>query len=338
MKSIEDSSAYKFVKHLLLPILIIPLIFSCNKVEDTTTVPAVTTSPIKEITITGATGGGNVTSSGGVKITARGICFGTGANPGVEGSKTSDGTGAGEFTSSLNGLLPNTTYFVRAYATNALGTGYGAQLSFKTLQDGSIVLDYDGNIYHPVVIGTQTWLRENLKTTHTSKGSVIKRVDGETEWSSITVGAFSDFDKDSANSETYGHLYNWSAVADSGNVCPDGYRVPNDSEWQMLIDYLGGNDAAGGKLKSTGTLEGGNGLWKYPNTGATNLSGFSAHPGGNRLPSGTFELKSESAIFWSSTKGTDQAWSREINFKYADVSRDLSDVRHGYSVRCIKNE
>jgi len=95
-------------------------------------VPTLTTADISAITSFTATGGGNVTKDGGAGITARGVCFGTKASPTVADSKTTDGNTTGAFTSSLKGLTHNTTYYVRAYATNSAGTGYGPEVTFKT--------------------------------------------------------------------------------------------------------------------------------------------------------------------------------------------------------------
>ena len=106
--------------------------------------PTVTTTAISNIDKTTATGGGNVTADGGATVTAHGICWSTSQNPTVDGSHTTDGTGTGSFTSSMTGLTANTTYYVRAYATNSAGTTYGEQVSFTTLPYG-IPGDVDGN-------------------------------------------------------------------------------------------------------------------------------------------------------------------------------------------------
>lgn len=97
--------------------------------------PFLTTAAIADITGNSASGGGNVTGTGGADVTARGICFSTSQNPTIADSKTVDGDGTGEFVSALTGLLGNTEYFVRAYATNSAGTGYGPEVSFTTLVD-----------------------------------------------------------------------------------------------------------------------------------------------------------------------------------------------------------
>ncbi len=127
-------------------------VFGYNKVTDIQQItvanpavaPTVTTTAISDVDKTTATGGGNVTADGGATITARGICWSTTQNPTISGSHTTDGTGTGSFTSAMTGLAANTTYYVRAYATNSAGTAYGEQVSFTTLPDG-IPGDVDGN-------------------------------------------------------------------------------------------------------------------------------------------------------------------------------------------------
>ena len=119
-------------------------VFGYNKMTDLQTItvvnpavaPTVTTTAISDIDKTTATGGGNITADGGATVTARGICWSTSQNPTISGSHTTDGTGTGSFTSSMTGLTANTTYYVRAYATNSAGTAYGAEMSFTTLPDG----------------------------------------------------------------------------------------------------------------------------------------------------------------------------------------------------------
>ena len=325
---------------ILISVTAILTFISCSKNDPVTgAIPTVTTDHISAITQTSAIGGGDVTFGGGHSVSARGVCWSTNPIPTIASSKTTDGTGSGSFTSNLTGLSPNTSYYVRAYATNNLGTGYGTEQSFTTLPEngGGTVTDIDGNVYHVVTIGTQEWLAENLKAVRYDKGDSIPNVPDALEWGDLKKGAYCNYDKNPVSAQTYGRLYNWFAVNSNLNLCPDGWHVPKDTEWQTLIDYLGGEGVAGGKLKATGTLGQGTGLWMDPNAGATNESGFSALPGGLRDDLGNFSLLAENACFWSSTADLANAWNRELSFKYVTVERYSRSQNNGYSVRCIKD-
>lgn len=141
------------------------------------------------------------------------------------------------------------------------------------------VTDYDGNVYQTVLIGDQCWMMENLKVTHYRNGDPIPHVTDGVTWGNLTSGAYCNYNNDEGNVATYGRLYNWYAVDDSRNIAPAGWHVPSDAEWQTLVDYLGGDAVAGGKMKEAGTTH-----WASPNTGATNESGFTALPGGGPRP------------------------------------------------------
>ena len=160
-----------------------------------TDIPTVTTTLISNIGINSASGGGNVTSDNGSWVTDKGICWSTTSNPTLSNSHTNDGSGPGAFSSSLTGLSDYTTYYVRAYATNSAGTAYGNQVSFKT----STVIDYDGNVYRIVQIGSQTWMAENLRSSHYSNGDAIPYVDTDGDWAAlgITDAAYSYFNNTS---------------------------------------------------------------------------------------------------------------------------------------------
>ena len=299
-------------------------------------VPPTLTTTVIAVTQNTALSGGNVTFDGGEAVTARGVCWSTSSNPTVAlSTKTTNGSGTGSFTSNITGLSPNTTYHVRAYATNSAGTGYGTQLSFTT---PDTITDADGNVYNTVIIGTQVWTAENLKTTKYNDGSNIPLVTDNTSWGNLTTPGYCWYNNDAANHKNvYGALYNWYAV-NTGKLCPAGWHVPSDTEWTTLTDYLGGESVAGGKLKSTGTIEDGTGLWHRPNPGATNETGFTAVPGGYRYVDGTFCNIGSDGQWWSSTAtfSTD-ALCRFMLCNNNSVSSSYYNKKKGNSVRCVRD-
>jgi uncharacterized protein (TIGR02145 family) len=195
------------------------------------------------------------------------------------------------------------------------------------------VTDIDGNIYKTIKIGTQWWMGENLKTTRYRNGDTIPSVIDNGQWSKLNIGAKCINNNDLEQFNIYGYLYNWFAVIDSRNVAPNGWHVPSNSEWETLILYLGGDSVAGGKLREIGTTH-----WEYQNTGASNISGFTALPGGDRIFSGVFRNPGGSGTWWTTTENKqDMAWNwyiYSIN-TYAYQAQQLKT--YGYSVRCVKD-
>jgi uncharacterized protein (TIGR02145 family) len=240
-------------------------------------VPKLTTNVISLITSSAASSGGSIKSDGGSSITAFGVCWNLRGMPTIDDNKTVDTDISDQnFTSHINGLDGFKTYYVRAYATNSKGTGYGNLIKFRTLTDLTIT-DYDGNQYNTVTIGTQVWMAENLKTTHYPNGDrIIYASAKDTMLVKLKTGAYNYYDDDSLKyKNTYGALYNWYAITDSRQLCPVGWHVPNGTEWNALLSFLGGADVAGAKMRETGTL-----YWESPNTYADNSNGFTALPGG----------------------------------------------------------
>lgn len=314
-----------------------------------TVAPVVTTSDLAVITSTSALSGGNIWNDGGAAITARGLCWSISHNPSLSDSKTTDGTGTGSFTGSLTGLTRKTTYYLRAYATNSVGTSYGSEVYFTT----PAATDTDGNNYSSVTIDTQEWTVENLKTTRYSNGDLIgttipatKGISGENnpkyQWA---------YDGDESFVSAYGRLYTWYVVNDIRNVCPSGWHVPSNSEWTKLerslggvelstyMYHLGGRTIVGGNLKETGTTH-----WLTPNTGATNEIGFSALPGGYRHINSTgesFALIGQFGYFWSSTDPGSALYLgpiyRSVHFSSDLMYRNSDHWSCGFSVRCVKD-
>jgi uncharacterized protein (TIGR02145 family) len=316
------------------------MIIACDKTTDPpqVSVPVLTTTGVTGITSTSATSGGNITSDGGSSITASGVCWSTNATPTINDNVTTDGIGSGSFNSTITGLTANTTYSVRAYATNSAGTGYGNVLAFtSTTANGNTVTDIDGNVYHTIIIGTQTWLVENLKSTKYRNGDSIPNILDNTTWDNLTTGAYCDYENNPINAAT-GRLYNWYAVNDGRNIAPLGWHVPSDGEWTTLINYLGGASVAGGKLKEAGTSH-----WTTPNQGATNSSGFTAIAVGFRFNDNDglglrYGGVNNHTKYWSVTQeNTEKAWTRGLDFYLSAIQRDSYRMNNGYSVRCIKD-
>jgi len=191
-------------------------------------------------------------------------------------------------------------------------------------------VDGDGNVYDTIRIGTQTWLKENLKTTRYNNGDPIPYIPDEIEWTTFWRGAYCWYDNNPDYKDTYGALYNWHAARLADFICPAGWHVPTLEEWTTLIDYLGGEYEAGCKMKETGI-----GHWEAPNTCATNESGFTALPGGNRyFFDGSFYKIREISEFWIS----DLTFKIGLASTYGGTYIVSWYKAEGLSVRCIKDK
>jgi uncharacterized protein (TIGR02145 family) len=199
--------------------------------------------------------------------------------------------------------------------------------------ESGIVTDIDGNVYHPIHIGNQTWMVENLKVTRYRNGDSILQVTGFTEWDNSSSGAWCDMNNEASNGDKYGHLYNWHTIADKRGLCPQGWHVPDDYEWSALVDLLGGEQLAGGKLKSIDTT-----CWKAPNSGACDLVGFSGLPGGARWQEGLFLYSGYYGLWWTSTEyNSDFAFYRTLVYDKPACFRNYYNKSNGCSLRCIKD-
>jgi uncharacterized protein (TIGR02145 family) len=310
-----------------------------NQVITTTTsgIPTLTTEVISNPTFHSATSGGTILNDGGTPVTARGVCWHTSPNPTIANNHTTDGAGAGSFSSNLTGLTLNTLYYVRAYATNnIIGTAYGNELSFSTHGpiSGSGVIDIDGNIYTTKILGTQEIMVGNLKTTKYANGDNIPNKSDDDEWyNSYFEGAWCWYNNNIVYENPYGKLYNWIAVTDSRKLCPTGWHVPTDAEWTVLTAYMGDEDVVGGYMKEVGTAH-----WIPPNTSATNESSFTGLPGGERSLYGPFDNLGYEGTWWSATEANEQsAWLRQLFYDHGEVFRNGINKKQGYSVRCFKN-
>ena len=324
---------------------------------------AVSTATVSGISGLSAFCGGSV-STGGETVIARGLCWSTSPEPTVSNDHTVSGNTEGSFTDSLTGLLPNTTYYVRAYVTINAGTAYGNQRSFITLTDplnglpcpgNPTVTDYDGNVYNTVHIGQQCWMKENLRTTHYSNGEEIP---AGTDTSSTVAYRYNPNDWGDVVA-TYGHLYNWPAVmhgeSPSDNVpsgvqgiCPTGWHVPSNAEWTQLASYVRNqHDYYCSNWHNSGKPLASTTGWNTApqincavgnNLSANNASGFSA------LPAGSWPLRyywydrnyGKEALFWTSTiHYSNNIYLRALRYEETDLSDSSTGYLRGFSVRCV---
>ncbi len=197
----------------------------------------------------------------------------------------------------------------------------------------------DGKIYPTVVIGSQTWMAENLNASTFRNGDPIPEVKSKEEWEKAVnekrpawcYYENRSIQNDPSNGNKYGKLYNWYAVNDTRGIAPVGWHIPSDDEWTILINAQGGEASAGVKLKTSSSwIKNGNG---------NNWSGFSGLPGGYRFNDGTFLYFGEYGMWWSSTETNNSwnAWYRLLDYKNNEVLRSESNKEKGLSVRCIKD-
>jgi uncharacterized protein (TIGR02145 family) len=241
------------------------------------------------------------------------------------------------------------------------------------VSQGENIMDIDGNSYPTVIIGTQQWTAANLITTHYANGDSVLYVEDDEVWKDLVTpllkqGAWCYYENDSTHNFEFGKLYNWSAVLDERNLCPDGWRAPSDDDWHTLAQYLDPDakidsvafnpfspnikarkdgiesKVAGGYLKLTGNATNGDGLWREPNVGASNKALFNAKPAGARMvPQGLprFTALGEGAAFWTTTRAADLppggAHFRVLSYDFPYLEQRKIFFSSGMSVRCIKN-
>ena len=333
------------------------------------TLPTLMTSNIGFVTDSSAVFGGNIISDGGSDVLAYGVCWGTSHVPKVDGNHTNLGSGIGAFSNNITGLTPNTTYYVRAYATTSVGTAYGNEVSFRTTvqvipdehscPEIPTVTDIDGNAYNTVQIGQQCWMRENLRTIKYANGEMI--VLGTDTSSTVAFRYYPG--NNSSNVPIYGYLYNWSAVmhgaeASTTNpsgvqgICPTGWHVPSDTEWNLMEKTVSGSDwqtsyetTIGSRGTHAGKLAGGDGWTSNTYSPGSpgdyiyserNSSGFSVVPAG--CWGWNVSYVGYRAYFWSSSENNDnKAWRRNMSYDGCSVSRNRESKYCGFSVRCLHN-
>ena len=322
--------------------------------------PTITTNGVNRVSFTSVTCDGNVNYEGIAAVTARGVCWSTSPNPTVNDSHTVDSSGLGSFTSLITGLQPIVHYYVRAYATNSAGTAYGNEIEFTTTDgypcpNAATLTDIDGNIYNTVQLGSQCWMRENLRTTRYANGTDIPLANYTENY------AYRCYPNGSAsNVSTYGYLYNWQAVmggsASSNSnpsgvqgICPNGWHVPSDAEWTQLTDYVSSQSQylCNGDSNYIGKALADNALsWSYDTTTCAvgnmpsnnNATNFSALPAGDITSLGYFGFLTFTT-FWTATQyNNSRAYDRDIAWYVATVRRQNFEKVRGHSVRCLRNE
>lgn len=300
-----------------------------------TELPIITTTTITNIASASAVSGGNITSGGSSIITARGVVWSTSQNPTVAlATKTTDGLSVGSFSSNLYALALNTTYFVRAYATNSFGTSYGNELSFTTIlyyTKGNGVTDVEGNQYPTIIINGKEWMQKNLNVSKYRNGDPIKKI---TDVNTGMEGNWGYYNNDSANGNTYGKLYNWYAINDARGLAPQGWHIPSKQEWVDLRTFIGSGDSAI-KMKETGRIHWLNNHLAYE----LNSSGFTALPGGNiSYQNAGFSNINYASFWWSSTSSSSSdIWYALIGSNDFMEMNENGNRNGSNSVRCVKD-
>ena len=279
----------------------------------------------------------------------------TGGNSGPYVGQTLTSTGVTGLTATLNaGNFANgngsITYTITG-APTAIGTAsftiniggknctLSRNVSAPTSGYAPNVKDIDGNIYKTIYIGTQQWMGENLKVNLYNDGTVIPNIMDRNQWGRLTTPGTAYYNNDVTNFEKYGRLYNWFTVSSSKNgnknVCPTGWHVPTEAEWNVLINYLGGANVAGSKMKEVGNTN-----WVSPNTDATNTSLFNGLPGAYRYYDGNYYGIGGVAEWWSTNETIDaiSGVSFVLNSSNGIITSNSYPIkREGCSVRCLKD-
>jgi uncharacterized protein (TIGR02145 family) len=287
--------------------------------------PEVTSAAVSQITTTSAVSGGSIFRDGNGTILGRGVCWSTSDSPTVAlSTKTVDGGTGTAFISNMSGLSANTAYKVRAYATNDFGTGYGSQSCFTASEEGVFTDARDGKQYPYKRFGTQVWMTQNLN--YAATGSWCYN-------NNCTLG----------DNLRWGRYYKWSTAL---TVAPAGWHLPSDAEWQTLIDYLGGEAAAGTTMKSNRGMDYGDGWFpssvQCPGSNCgpgNNCSGWSGLPGGYWHAGFSGFSESNYQGRWWSSNSVDVDYANFFYLIYSNnTASKFNTVKNfGLSVRCIRN-
>lgn len=329
--------------------------------------PTVTTTAVTGLSDDSAISGGEVVSDGGAPVTARGVVWATTENPTIDNNKTEDGEGVGVFVSQLTGLNDETTYYVRAYAINEEGVGYGEQITLTTWKKNTMV-DAQGNVYPTVVLGNRVWMAKNLRTTIFNNGDPIPGPNhdadwvaagdkGEPSWATFKIGrpGADGITTDEQMIELYGAIYNWFVAVDPRGVCPVGWIVPDLSDFTELRNYVIDNyddvttENVGDALKGARQIDHPWGApyatdehprWRADGTFyGTDRVGFNAHaPGTLSATTGASSWIGRDAGYWTSVDHEldDRAYFRRLQSETGVLGNFYGSPKTGHGIRCVK--
>ncbi len=369
-----------FVYPLAVVLMSMVVIVGCSDDEtEPVRPPTLTTLSVSDITENSAKSGGHISDDGGGEILLRGVVWSTELTPSLANYSgiTFDGTGTGVFESIIAGLSAETSYYVRAFATNSEGASYGNEVMFETAfeEDGIIygegVTDIDGNEYVTVIIDNREWIAENLRVTRYNNGDDIPTDLSYDDWESTIEGAYAIYDHHNHDVvginnpgemvAAYGKLYNRFAVDDERGLCPEGWSVPSDAEWAGLVDYVVSQgypdewdnpNGVANTLKSCRQVKSplggdctvstaGHPRWDSHDTHhGFDVFGFSLLPGGFRWPQGNFAGIGRVGYWWASTEMCD-IYVNNVHVVWEDAFVRIGvtqDKTEGESVRCIRDE
>lgn len=197
---------------------------------------------------------------------------------------------------------------------------------------GETEVTYNGVTYPLIETGCQCWMGKDLQTGSYNDGEPIDFLTNDGEWLNAQSGAYAPYDLQESNALDYGYLYNWFAV-NTEKLCPQNWRVPDNADWKTLVDFIGSDNNAGGRLKETGTL-----FWNAPNTGASDDIGFGGRPGGMRNYNGGFFFEGTSAFWWSATSNNATgAFYRSASSFTSRLDVQRGSKENGFSVRCMRD-
>ncbi|MFZ4456214.1 MAG: fibrobacter succinogenes major paralogous domain-containing protein [Bacteroidales bacterium] len=280
---------------------------------------------------------GSITQNSQLQILDYGFVYGTTTLPTIENSQKIVSTESpAKFHSLIKGLIAGTGYYVRVYVKTELGRAYSDSYNVYTATADQVIKDVDGNEYHTIKIGTQTWLLENLRTTHYRNGDPIPNLTADNDWLNATNDAWCDYNNIEPTDLRYGHLYNWYAVSDSRNIAPVGWHVATKQEWIDLQIATGDFLYAGAYLKDLKTSD-----WRtFPSSINLNfMTAFSALPCGYRsVEDGLSKLTRWAFLAWCAEESDiSNARTVELDDAFYEVLMKSRSKKEGMSIRCVKD-